>query len=100
MGKPSFSTLVAFQVILVYAVNRSEERVSIFAEARRWKVIRSFERKCSRREAFKMVEIINWGFLELFAYNGLVAQSVASLLPVKLVQDDPGSNPVDGREEE
>ena len=47
-----------------------------------------------------MVEIINWAFLEFFAYNGLVAQSVASLLPVKLVQDDPGSNPVDGREEE
>ena len=47
-------------------------------------------------EAF---EVLNWAFLEFFAYNGLVAQSVASLLPVKLVQDDPGSNPVDGREE-
>jgi len=79
----------------------SEERVSSLAQSRRWKrkIISILERKCRQREAFKMVRIINWAFLEFFAYNGLVAQSVASLLPVMLVRDDPGSNPVDGREE-
>ena len=42
---------------------------------------------------------INLGFLECFAYNDLVAQAVASLVPMELFQGDPCSNPVDGREE-